>query len=397
MSKIVIIGGGFSGVISAIEASKRYSDVTILERNSEILKKLLMTGNGRCNYFNENQSLDNYHSYNEELIKDIINDENIEHLNKFYEEIGIYPKIKNGYYYPYSNQAISVKNALVNKLKELNVNIITDYYVSSIKKENNKFIINNDITCDKLIVSTGSKAYPKTGSDGNGYDLLKELGLKISEINPALVSLVTDDTNLKDLSGVRCEAKILFYSDDKFIKEEEGELQLTDYGISGICVFNLSHLFYKIPGKKKVLINFMPFIKTKEELIKYLDNRNNIMNNKKISELLNGILNNKIIKAIIKKSNINDISYKSLSLIEKETLCNNILNYEMNVLSTKSFDKSQVCMGGVYLSEIDTHTMKVKNIDNLYITGEVLDVDGVCGGYNLTFAFITGYLAGNNI
>ena len=141
----------------------------------------------------------------------------------------------------------------------------------------------------------------------------------------------------------------------------------------------------------------MPFIKTKEELIKYLDNRNNIMNNKKISELLNGILNNKIIKAIIKKSNINDISYKSLSLIEKETLCNNILNYEMNVLSTKSFDKSQVCMGGVYLSEIDTHTMKVKNIDNLYITGEVLDVDGVCGGYNLTFAFITGYLAGNNI
>ena len=134
MSKIVIIGGGFSGVISAIEASKRYSDVTILERNSEILKKLLMTGNGRCNYFNENQSLDNYHSYNEELIKDIINDENIEHLNKFYEEIGIYPKIKNGYYYPYSNQAISVKNALVNKLKELNVNIITDYYVSSIKK-----------------------------------------------------------------------------------------------------------------------------------------------------------------------------------------------------------------------------------------------------------------------
>ena len=181
------------------------------------------------------------------------------------------------------------------------------------------------------------------------------------------------------------------------IKSEEGELQLTDYGISGICVFNLSHLFYRIKGKKKVLINFMPFIDNEVDLIKYLDNRNNIMNNKKVSELLNGILNNKVIKAIIKKSNINDISYKSLSLIEKENLCKTILNYEMDILSTKSFDKAQTCMGGVYLSEIDTHTMKVKNIDNLYITGEVLDCDGVCGGYNLTFAFITGFKAGTNI
>ena len=397
MSKVIIVGGGFSGVISAIEAAKRYKDVTIIERNSEILKKLLMTGNGRCNYFNENQSLDNYHSYNEELIKDIINKETLDELNKFYEEIGIYPKIKNGYYYPFSNQALSVKNALVNKLKELNVNIITDYYVEDIKNENNEFIINDEIKCDKLIISTGSKAYPKTGSDGNGYNLLKKLGLKISEINPALVSLVSDDKNLKDLSGVRCDAKISFYSDDKFIKSEEGELQLTDYGISGICVFNLSHLFYRIKGKKKVLINFMPFIDNEVDLIKYLDNRNNIMNNKKVSELLNGILNNKVIKAIIKKSNINDISYKSLSLIEKENLCKTILNYEMDILSTKSFDKAQTCMGGVYLSEIDTHTMKVKNIDNLYITGEVLDCDGVCGGYNLTFAFITGFKAGTNI
>ena len=219
MSKVIIVGGGFSGVISAIEAAKRYKDVTIIERNSEILKKLLITGNGRCNYFNENQSLDNYHSYNEELIKDIINKETLDELNKFYEEIGIYPKIKNGYYYPFSNQALSVKNALVNKLKELNVNIITDYYVEDIKNENNEFIINDEIKCDKLIISTGSKAYPKTGSDGNGYNLLKKLGLKISEINPALVSLVSDDKNLKDLSGVRCDAKISFYSDDKFIKK----------------------------------------------------------------------------------------------------------------------------------------------------------------------------------
>ena len=397
MSKVVIIGGGFSGLVSAIYASKN-NNITILERNEDILKKLLMTGNGRCNYFNENQNIDNYHSNNEELIKDIINENNINELLKFYQEIGIVPKIKNGYYYPFSNQALSVKNALVNKLKEANVNIITNYYVENIVKNNNKFIINNDIVCDKLIISTGSKAYPKTGSDGNGYDILKKFNLSMSNINPSLVSLVSDNKYLKELSGIRCDAKVSFYNNDKFIKSDIGELQLVDYGVSGICIFNLSYLFYKCNGKKTIKVNFIPFIDTKEELLKYLDDRNKIMNNnKKISELLNGIINTKLINVIIKNSNINNILYKSLDGEEKNRLCDSIFEFEFNILSTKSFDKAQVCSGGLLLSEININTMQTKKINNLYVIGELLDIDGICGGYNLTHSFISGYLAGKNI
>ena len=397
MGKVVIIGGGFSGVISAIYASKN-NGVTILERNDDILKKLLMTGNGRCNYFNENQNIDNYHSNTLELIKDIINENNINELLKFYKEIGIVPKIKNGYYYPFSNQALSVKNALVNKLKEANVNIITNYYVEKVIKDGDKFIINDDIACDKLIISTGSKAYPKTGSDGNGYDILKSFNLNISDINPALVPLVSDNKYLKELSGIRCDAKVSFYLDNEFIKSDIGELQLTDYGLSGICIFNLSYLFYKYNGKKTIKVNFIPFIKTKEELINYLYERNKMMNNnKKVSELLNGIINTKLISAIIKNSNIKDIMYKSLDGEEKNRLCESLNSFEFNIISTKSFDKSQVVNGGLYLDEIDINTMQVKKVKNLYVIGELLDIDGICGGYNLTHSFISGYLAGKSI
>ena len=394
MSKVAIIGGGFSGVISSIYASK-LNEVTILERNNDILKKLLLTGNGRCNFFNSNQGINYYHSNNIDLLDNIIND-NIHELINFYHKIGIEFKEKDGYYYPYSNQALSIKNALVNKLKETNTKIVTDYYVESIKKDNNKFIINNEYEFDKVIIATGGSSYPITGSDGNMYSILKELGIKITNIYPALSPLVTDDKYLKELSGVRNMANISFYADDKFIKDEEGELQLTDYGISGICVFNLSYL-YNIYKNSYVLINFIPFIKTKEELEKYLDDKDKLMGEKTISELLNGVINNKIINVIIKKSNLKDVKYKNLDKNEKDILIDNIFSYKMNITDIKGFNKSQVTMGGVDLSEININTMEVKNIKGLYITGELLDIDGICGGYNLTHSFITGYIAGKNI
>lgn len=395
MSKVIIIGGGFSGVISAIYASKN-NEVTILERNSEILKKLLMTGNGRCNYYNDNQNISNYNSSTPELLDKIITKENLNELNKFYTGIGIIPKIINGYYYPYSNQAISIKDALVSKLEKCKVDIITDYYVNDIKKENNKFIINNEFTCDKLIISTGGASYPKTGSDGNGYNLLKKMNLEVSDIYPSLTSFICNDRYLKKLSGVRCEARVSLCENNNVIKSEIGELQLTDYGVSGICVFNISSAYYNTKIDKEIHINFMPFITSKNELISYLDNRDKLMNNKKISELLCGILNNKIINVIIDKSNLKDIKYKSLDYNEKSVLCENINNYTMKIEGTKSFDKAQVTKGGLYLTQIDDNMM-TRSIDNLYVTGELLDIDGICGGYNLTHSFISGFIAGSNI
>ena len=389
MSKVGIIGGGYSGVISAIYASKN-NEVTILERNNTLLKKLLLTGNGRCNYFNSVMTLDKFHSNNKELIEDIITMENIEELDNFFIELGLFPKVKNGYYYPYSNQASSVKDLLLSKLKELNVNIKTEYLVEKIEKKDNKFIVNNELEFDKIIISTGGKAYPKTGSDGMGYDLLKSFGHTITKLCPSLVQITSDNKYLKELSGIRSEVNLSLFDKDKKIKEEQGELQFTDYGISGICTFNLSSYLRDGIDNKYVLVNFMPIdIKT---FTLFMESNNTIF------ERLEGILNYKLVKVLLKLSNIKENDYwKDITSKQKEDLINNLFNYKVSITGTKSFDQSQVTAGGVVLSEINTKTMESKKEKGLYVTGEVLDLDGDCGGYNLTLCFITGYIAGANI
>ena len=390
MSKVGIIGGGYSGVISAIYASKN-NEVTILERNNILLKKLLLTGNGRCNYFNSVMTLDKFHSNNKELIEEIITMENIEELDNFFIELGLFPKVKNGYYYPYSNQASSVKDLLLSKLKELNVNIKTEYLVEKIEKKDNKFIVNNALEFDKIIISTGGKAYPKTGSDGMGYDLLKSFGHTITKLSPSLVQITSDNKFLKELSGIRSEVNLSLFDKDKKIKEEQGELQFTDYGISGICTFNLSSYLRDGIDNKYVLVNFMP-IDIKSFTL-FMEGSSNT-----IFERLEGILNYKLVKVLLKLSNIKETDYwKDITSKQKEDLINNLFNYRVNITGTKSFDQSQVTAGGVVLSEINTKTMESKLVKDLYVTGEVLDLDGECGGYNLTLCFITGYIARANI
>ena len=390
MAKVGIIGGGYSGVISAIYASNN-NEVTILERNNTLLKKLLLTGNGRCNYFNSVMSLDKFHSYNEELIEDIITMDNIEELDSFYTNLGLIPKIKNGYYYPYSNQASSVKDLLISKLNELNVNIKTEYLVEKVEKKNNKFIINGELEFDKIIISTGGKAYPKTGSDGIGYNLLKSFNHNITKITPSLVQITSDNKYLKELSGIRSEANLTLFENGKKIKEEQGELQFTDYGISGICTFNISSYLRDGIDNKYILINFMP-IDIKSFTI-FMEGSSNT-----IFERLEGILNYKLIKVLLKLSNINEKDkWKSITSRQKEDLINNLFNYKVSITGTKSFDNAQVCSGGLSLTEINTKTMESKLVEGLYVTGEVLDLDGDCGGYNLTLCFITGYIAGVNI
>ena len=388
MSNVCVIGGGVSGVISAIYASKNGNKVTILEKNNDILKKLLITGSGRCNYFNSDQNIKHYHSKNEEYLKEIITKENINELCKFYDSIGIIPKIKDGYYYPYSNMAISVKNALVNEIKKSNIKVIYNFNVKSVDYKNNEFIVNNEKHFDKLIISTGSKAYPKTGSDGFGYNLVKKLGHTINEVKPALVSLSSDDKILNIISGVRANAKISLYQLDELLKEEIGEVQFVKNEVSGICTFNLSYLVTK---NNNVRINFMTFTENYDDFM--IKN-----NNRKIKEILNGMLNPKLISAIIKRCNINEEKYYSeLSKKEKNLLKENLISFKIDIKEKGPFTKAQICMGGVPLTEIDVKTMKSKINKNLYITGEMLDVNGDCGGYNLTFAFISGYLSGKDI
>ena len=388
--RIGIIGGGFSGVISSLFI-KGNNEITILERNNDILKKLLITGNGRCNYFNKDMNINHFHSNNEEYLKDIITKENIDKLNKFYKDLGIIPKIKNGYYYPYSNKASSIKDLLICELKNKKIKIKCDYLVDDIKIKNNKFIINNELEFDKIIISTGGMAYPKTGSDGNIYNLLKKFNHTITDIYPSLVQITSNNKYLKELSGVRCESTLSLY-DNKLIKEEKGELQFTNYGVSGICTFNLSSYLKGDYKNKYILVNFMPI--NEDELNKFM-----IKNNyKTILSSLEGILNNKLIKVILKLSDIKeDACYLDLNSKQKEVLFDNLFRYKVNITGTKGFNDAQVTSGGVSIDEINMITMESKLIPNLYIVGELLDIDGDCGGYNLTNAFITGMVAGENI
>ena len=266
MQKIVIIGAGASGLMAAITSKNNSNEVILLERNSEVGKKILATGNGRCNYWNADQSLTNYHSTNKNFLSEIITESNCQEVQNIFTKLGIIPKIKSGYYYPSSNQATSIRNALLTECLEKGVVIKTNTYVTNIEKKDNLFIIETQtetFKADILVIATGAKASPKTGSDGNGYLLAKKFNHTIINPLPALVQLKTTGDFLKAWSGVRTDVKVFSREDNNIIGMEEGEIQLTDYGVSGICIFNLSSRIARGLSqnkKEELIINFLPFI-----------------------------------------------------------------------------------------------------------------------------------------
>ena len=399
MYDIVIIGGGVSGIVSAIKSFNGRNRITILERNDKCLKKLLLTGNGRCNYFNDDTSISNYHSMREDLLDKVINSDNMSRVLDFYNELGIIPKIKNGYYYPFSNQASTVRDALMFEVMKLGVSIKYNYLVEKIERSNNKFIINDSIVCDKVIIATGSCSYPKTGSDGMGYDFLRKFGHNIIKPLPALVQLNSDFKYCRELSGIRSDVMLSLYEDDEFISSSVGEVQLTDYGISGICTFNLSHYVSRglIEGKNEVIkVNFIPFIK--EDYMEWFYNFSCAHRTKNIFELLSGFMNKKVINMILKYNDIKkDDFYYELSFDKKRKFIKSLTEFSYNIIGTKGFSFGQICNGGVDLECINMKSCESKVIPNLYITGELLDINGNCGGYNLMMCVISGLLVGDDI
>lgn len=398
---LAIIGGGAAGLMCAIEARKHNIDVTIYEKNNKCGKKILVTGNGKCNYFNNDFTISHYNSTNLDILSTIINDNNKEKVLSFFESIGIVPKIVNGYYYPVTNQAVTVQTHLVNEAVLSGVKFEYECEVLDIKYDN-KFIINTNkgiFTSDKVVMSTGSKASPKTGSDGLGYELLKKFNHTIIEPLPSLVQLKASGSFLKDWAGIRCDVVVSLYENNKLIKEETGEVQLTDYGISGICTFQLSSKIVRglyNGNKEEISINFLPWLN--EDIKYYLNNRNNMMKNRTISELLDGLLNYKLVNLILKKNNINiDKKYNDLSLNELNNLYNDLVSFKLDINGYKDFESAQVASGGIPLSEININTFESLKQKGLYIIGELLDVDGDCGGYNLGFAWLSGIIAGENI
>ena len=396
MCKVVVIGAGASGIIASLKA-KENNEVILIESNPQCGKKLLITGNGKCNYWNEDINANNYFTSDLDKLNKIL-EKNNEVLN-YLDNLGIYPKIKNGYYYPASGLSASIKEIFTKELEKSNIRIMYNTKVIDIVKDNDKFIVKttkDNISCDKVIIATGSKAAPKTGSDGFGYEIAKKFGHHINPILPSLTGLKTNEF-VKEWAGVRSDVKLSLVIDNVLIKEESGEIQLTEYGISGICTFNISGLVSKslYHNKKTIVkINFMPNI---SNFYEFMDLRNQKLTNRAIEELLESLLNYKLTNVLLKKCKVNKESYwNDLTEKEKQQLINNICSFELNIIGTNSFDKAQVCTGGIPLNEVNENMESIYT-KNLYFIGELLDVDGKCGGFNLAFAFITGYIVGKNI
>ena len=396
MKKVFIIGGGASGLTAAIKASRNGNDVTIFEKNNKLGKKILITGNGKCNYWNENQDLNNYHSSGD--YTKIVNQMNLVKAHAFLDSIGIVPFIKNGYYYPNSNQAISVVNALVDEAVNCGVKIINEEVKDVIKKDN-KFIINNSYESDILILATGGKAAPKTGSDGFGYEIAKKFGHNIIKPLPALVGLETEE-NLKDLSGIRFIGEVSLIINNEEIKKEQGEIQINEYGFSGIPVMQISSNAVKALDEGKnvsIKINYLPNIASDIlGLRSFLKVQNKHLNNKTISQILDQLFNYKLANYLLKISKIDEHSViDKLSNDELDLLCHNILNNSYKIVKDHGFDNAQTTSGGINLKEVNLDTLESLKEKNLYFCGEVLDVDGACGGYNLSFAWVSGLIAGD--
>lgn len=388
--KVVVIGGGASGLVAAISAAKRGSQVTIIDHGERVGKKILSTGNGKCNLTNLFLSSNNYYGGNTDFINRVLDGFSVADTMEFFESLGILLKEKNGYVYPVSEQAATILNALRFKCQELKINIICDRKVKSISKDNDGFLVDN-IKADSIIVATGGMAAPKTGSDGSGYSLVEKLGHEIIKPEPALVGLQCSESFYKALAGIRTTAEIKMYVDDNLVATDSGEIQLTAYGISGIPVFQVSHFATRAFKESKniyAMIDFLPEISS-EELLDFLS-KSISSNLRTPEEHLSCILNKKLATVIYKESRATEY----LKLKDISAIVNKIKKFKTNIIGSNSFENAQVTSGGIEVTQINPETMESKLVKNLYFAGEIIDVNGICGGYNLQWAWSTGYIAG---
>ena len=403
MAKVAIIGGGAAGLTASLYASLKH-EVTIFEKNKVCGKKITITGNGRCNYWNTDQDLRHYHSSSKEMLDSFLESFDKEEIFSFFEEIGLYPEIKNGYYYPYSLQAISVRNVLLKKAELQNVQFKNDCEVLKIEVcANEKFkIYTNEAAFifDKVLLANGSNAGIIEEKNASGYALASQLGHKIIPVNPSLVQLMSTAPFCKDWAGVRALANCTLYIENKKEKESRGEVQFTNYGVSGICIFNISRDVKKsLEEHKKVEVHFdfLPFLSSNQTTLGWLEKRATFLKNFPLEVMFENLIPYKLLFVLLKQAHLKkETCWEDLTLKEKEDFVKTLKDFSLEVVDTKGFSNAQACSGGVCLEEVFLNTMESKIVKNLYIIGELLDVDGDCGGYNLGFAWMSGIRAGKS-
>ena len=412
--KVVIIGGGPAGMLSAIKSAQEGNNVTILEKMNTCGRKLLITGKGRCNITNAidiDEFIKNIPG-NGKFLYSAFQNFNNQDIIKMLEKEGVHTKVERGNrIFPTSDKSMDVLNALLKTLKKLNVKIKTNTKVKEILvQENTVYGVitenNEKIEAQKVILATGGKSYPATGSTGDGYEMAKKLGHTITEIKGSLVPLKMYEVGIcKELQGLSLKnVKIHIKTENKKIYEDFGEMLFTHFGVSGPIILSASAVMLRYKNINKLLseqkvklqIDFKPAL-TNEKLDARIQRDFEKMKNKQFKNSLNELLPQKLIPVIIEKSGIDsDKHVNEITRTERLNLVALLKNFELIIKDFKEIEEAIVTAGGISIKEINPKTMESKLISGLYFAGEIIDVDAYTGGFNLQIAYSTGYTAGMN-
>lgn len=402
MKQVLVIGGGASGLTAAVSAARAGAKVTLIEQNRQVGKKLSATGNGRCNLTNRDQDLSCYRGGAPGFAEKTLACFGLSETLEFFEELGIVLKDRNGCLYPYSDQASSVAEVLRMEAERQKVKLALNTRVQRVAREGGRFLVETKgwtYEGEALILAAGSCAAPQTGSDGSGYELAKSLGHSLVKPLPALVQLRTKDPAFPALGGLRMDAHVALYAGKEFLAEDTGEVQFTEYGLSGIPVFQVSRYGVRAmdQGKKvRAVLNLLPLLK-EEELSAFWENRIRAGAEKSAGQLLIGLFPKKMADCLLGRAEIPPQKKAGmLTEKEREALCTAAVSFEVQISGSNGFDRAQVCCGGVNTAEVNPGTMESMLVRDLYFAGELLDVDGACGGYNLQWAWSSGFLAGKH-
>ena len=402
-SRIVVIGGGAAGMTAAIVSARNGANVTVLERMSRAGKKLLATGNGRCNLANMNLSADHYHGRNPGFALQVIDQFDVAQTLSFFRELGIEPVVEDdGYVYPASNQASSVVDVLRYEMEQLGVEVVCGAKISRIEKDRSQFRAegadSGEYRSDRVIIAAGGRSSPNLGSDGSGFKLSERLGHTVNQPFPALVQIRLDAPYLKRLSGVRFQGRAESRIDGEVQGSEVGELLFTDYGISGIPVMQLSRTiseYAKTNRKLSLHLDLFPDL-TLQETAHRISRRIGFNPQKPLEMCFVGLLHKRLIAVILREAGIENIHSACGDLTQQaiRRIATQMKDWPLQCTGVQSWMFSQVTAGGVSVDEVDSRTMESKIIPGIYFAGEILDIDGDCGGYNLQWAWSSGYVAG---
>ena len=406
---LIIVGGGASGLIAAITAKDFGIDVAIVEGTDRIGKKILTTGNGRCNISNNciKPPFINYHSSNSNFPFTALNKLSLEDTKNFFLSLGLpIVALPTGKLYPQSLQASSVVDILKMAIEDRNIPLYTNCKIKDIHSGKKfKLSTTNEeyklFTANKVVLACGGKTAPKTGSDGSGYNLAKNVGHSITPLVPGIVQLKLDYPYLKALSGVKFDGYATLLVDNEIVKKDFGEILFTDYGISGPPILQISALASQsIFNKKKteVVVDLLPSY-SKEDLEDFLECHFALLSHRPIINALVGVIHKKIIPILLKECGITNLQMPcyELSWKEKMKLLSTLKSWKFACTGTNDFNQAQVTVGGVNTKDVHYDTLESKLVPNLYFCGEILDVHGDCGGFNLQWAWSSGYTVATSI